>query len=175
LGHWLKSTKTYGEGAHLPILQPASTMADTPVSHQNPAPQGASEHQPRLLLRFALYAGAVLLAAGLAIAWLVNQQVANRAEHTVENQGRAIVSSNLDSQLRPSDFKAPVSPARRATLDQLFRHGILAAGVVGGRLLSPQGTITYAANHRLIGKRTQLPAELRQVLAAPTPGAGSRT
>ena len=140
-------------------------MADTPVSHQNPAPQGASEHQPRLLLRFALYAGAVLLAAGLAIAWLVNQQVANRAEHTVENQGRAIVSSNLDSQLRPSDFKAPVSPARRATLDQLFRHGILAAGVVGGRLLSPQGTITYAANHRLIGKRTQLPAELRQVLA----------
>src|SRR3954469_17599184 len=104
-------------------------MVETPVSKQN-------GHHPRLLLRFALYAGAVLLAAGLAIAWLVNQEVANRAERTVENQGRAIVSANLDSQLRPSDFTAPVSPARRTTLDGLFRHSILSAGVVGGRLLS---------------------------------------
>ena len=140
-------------------------MTDSPVSEQSTAPPGANEPQPRLLLRFALYAGAVLLAAGLAIAWLVNQEVANRAERTVENQGRAIVSANLDSQLRPSDFTAPVSPARRATLDQLFRHGILTAGVVGGRLLSPKGTITYAANHRLIGTKAQLPSELRQVLA----------
>src|SRR3954462_2322160 len=93
-----------------------------------------NERQPRLLLRFALYAGAVLLAAGLAIAWLVNQEVANRAERTGANRGRAIVASNLNSQLPPPDFTAPVSPARRATLDQLFRHGILAAGVVGGRL-----------------------------------------
>ena len=140
-------------------------MTDSPVSEQSTAPPGANEPQPRLLLRFALYAGAVLLAAGLAIAWLVNQEVANRAERTVENQGRAIVSANLDSQLRPSDFKAPVSPARRATLDQLFRDGILTAGVVGGRLLSPNGTITYAANHHLIGKQAQVPSELRQVLA----------
>ena len=86
-------------------------------------------------------------------------------ERAVESQGRAIVSANLDSQLRPSDFSAPVSPARRATLDQLFRRGILTAGVVGGRLLSPKGTITYAANHRLIGTEAQLPSELRQVLA----------
>ena len=134
---------------------------DSPAFH----PSGVNEHQPRLLLRFALYAGAVLLAAGLAIAWLVNQEVANRAERTVENQGRAIVSANLDSQLRPSDFKAPVSPARRATLDELFRHGILTAGVVGGRLVSPKGTITYAANHRLIGTRVQQRSELREVLA----------
>jgi signal transduction histidine kinase len=139
-------------------------MSKTPVSHQPPAPRSANEHQPRLLLRFALYTGAVLLAAGLAIAWLVNQEVANRAERTVENQGRAIVSANLNSQLRPSDFTAAVSPARRATLDVLFRHSILSAGVLGGRLLSPNGTITYAANHRLIGTKTQLPSELRQVL-----------
>jgi signal transduction histidine kinase len=132
---------------------------DSPASHQT------TERQPRLLLRFALYAGAVLLAAGLAIAWFVNQEVANRAERTVENQGRAIVSANLDSQLRPSDFTAPVSPARRATLDQLFRHGVLTAGVVGGRLLSPKGTITYAANHRLIGTKAKQRSELDQVLS----------
>jgi signal transduction histidine kinase len=132
---------------------------DSPASHLT------TERQPRLLLRFALYAGAVLLAAGLAIAWLVNQEVANRAERAVESQGRAIVSANLDSRLRPSDFTAPVSPARRAALDELFRHGILTAGVVGGRLVSPRATITYAANHRLIGAKVQQHAELAQVLS----------
>ena len=108
------------------------------------------------MLRFALYAGAVLLAAGLAIAWLVNEEVASRAERTVESQGRAVVAANLNSHLRPSDFAAPSSPARRRTLDQLFRQSILIPGVVGGRLVSPDGTITYAANHLLIG--TQRPA-----------------
>jgi signal transduction histidine kinase len=117
------------------------------------------------LLRFALYAGAVLLAAGLAIAWFVNQEVANRAERTVESQARASVSANLDSRLRPSDFAAPVSPARRATLDELFRRGILTVGVVGGRLVSPKATITYAANHRLIGTKVKQRSELDQVLS----------
>src|SRR3954452_22012825 len=132
---------------------------DSPASHRT------TERQPRLLLRFALYAGAVLLAAGLAIAWFVNQEVANRAERTVESQARAIVSANLDSRLRPSDFAAPVSPARRATLDELFRRGILTVGVVGGRLVSPKATITYAANHRLIGTKVKRRSELDQVLS----------
>ena len=61
---------------YLPIQPAASTMDDFPVSA---AAVGADEHRPRLVLRFALYAGAVLLAAGLAIAWLVNREVANRA------------------------------------------------------------------------------------------------
>jgi hypothetical protein len=62
------------------------------------------EQRPRLVLRFALYAGAVLLAAGLAIAWLVNEEVAGRAERTVQSQAQALVSANLDSRLRSSDF-----------------------------------------------------------------------
>ena len=50
------------------------------------SPYPPVERQPRLVLRFALYTGAVLLAAGVAIAWLVNREVANRAERTVEQQ-----------------------------------------------------------------------------------------
>jgi signal transduction histidine kinase len=129
----------------------------------HPKPE-ESERQPRLVLRFALYAGAVLLAAGLAIAWLVNNEVASRAERTLESQSRAIVAANLNAHLKPSDFAGPVSPARRRTLDQLFRHSIIIPGVVGGRLVSPSGTITYAANHVLIGTRAQNAAELQRVL-----------
>ena len=117
------------------------------------------------MLRFALYAGAVLLAAGLAISWLVNREVASRAQRTLESQARTVVSANLNEHLRPSDFAAPVTRARRNALDRLFRQSILIPGVVGGRLVGPSGTITYSANHVLIGTPVPHPAELRQVLA----------
>jgi len=125
---------------------------------------GSTERGPRLVLRFALYAGAVLLAAGLAIAWLVNREVASRAQRTLEGQAHAVVAANLSEQLRSSDFRAPVTRERRDSLDRLFRQSILIPGVVGGRLVAPDGTITYAANHVLIGTEVPHPTQLRDVL-----------
>ena len=139
-------------------------MVETPSQGQASRPPHGIEPGPRLVLRFALYAGAVLLAAGLAIAWLVNREVAGRAERTVESQARAVVSANLDSRLRATDFSTPVSSRRRATLDELFRKSILIPGVVGGRLVGQNGTITYAANHALIGTRARHPREVGQAL-----------
>jgi signal transduction histidine kinase len=135
-------------------------MVSTPSQGRASGPPHEIEPGPRLVLRFALYAGVVLLSAGLAIAWLVNREVAGRAERTVESQARAVVSASLDSRLRASDFSGPVSGGRRAALDDLFRKSILIPGVVGGRLLGSNGTITYAANHRLIGTKLRRPGEL---------------
>jgi signal transduction histidine kinase len=129
--------------------------AQFPDRARDSAPPDELEQRPRLVLRFALYAGAVLLAAGLAIAWLVNEEVAGRAERTVQSQAQALVSANLDSRLRASDFAAPVSRARRDGLDRLFREDILIPGVVGGRLVGRDGTITYAARHSLIGTKVR--------------------
>jgi signal transduction histidine kinase len=78
-----------------------------------------------------------------------------RAERTVQSQAQALVSANLDSRLRSSDFSAPVSRARRDSLDRLFREDILIPGVVGGRLVARDGTITYAARHSLIGTKVR--------------------
>jgi signal transduction histidine kinase len=143
----------------------ASNMDQSSVPTAPPAArQTEIEPRPRLVLRFALYAGAVLLAAGLAIAWFVNQEVANRAQQTVVQQARAVVTGNLSSHLRPSDFRTPISRARQARLDTLFRRSILIPGVVGGRLLAPDGTITYAANHTLIGTKAPQRTELRRAL-----------
>jgi len=128
------------------------------------SPYPPVERQPRLVLRFALYTGAVLLAAGVAIAWLVNREVANRAERTVEQQAAAAVTGNLSARLQTSDFRGPVSPERRAALDTLFRKSILIPGVVGGRLIGPTGTVTYAANHAVIGDLAPDEAALRRVL-----------
>jgi len=122
------------------------------------------EAQPRLRLRFALYTGLVLLGAGLAITWLVNREVENRAARTVENQARAVAVTNLRSHLRASDFASPVSAARRKELDLLFRRSIVVPGVVGGGLVSPEGTITYSARHERIGQAVKHPRILAAVL-----------
>jgi signal transduction histidine kinase len=121
--------------------------------------------QPRLRLRFALYTGVVLLGVGLAVTWLVNREVENRAARTVENQARAVALTNLRRQLRVADFAAPVSTARRAALDKLFRQNIILPGVVGGGLVSPGGTVTYSARHERIGSKARHPEVLAAVLA----------
>jgi signal transduction histidine kinase len=107
----------------------------------------------------------VLLACGFAIAWLVNREVADRAERTVERQSQAVAEQNLRTNLRAADFAAPVSAARRATLDRLFRQSILVPGVVGGRILNRRGTITYAASHELMGTSVRRRGDLNEVLA----------
>jgi signal transduction histidine kinase len=141
----------------VPIYETAS-MVDARAS-------GSDGPQPRLRLRFALYTGVVLLGVGLAITWLVNREVAQRAGRTVQAQARAVALTNLRQQLRPSDFARPVSPARRAALDALFRTSIIVPGVVGGRLFAPDGTITYSSRHVRIGHPTHHPGVLRAVLA----------
>ncbi len=123
------------------------------------------EPPPRLLLRFALYTGIVLVAAGVAIMWIVDREVATRAERTVETQARVVAEENLRRHLRASDFAAPVDPARRAELDDLFRQRILIPGVVGARLVNRDGTMTYAALHQLIGRRVSYTRELADVFA----------
>jgi signal transduction histidine kinase len=128
-------------------------------------PETDVQSRPRLVLRFALYTGVVLLAAGIAVLSIVDREVAGRAQRTVETQARAIATQSLRRQVRASDFAHPVSPARRRELDHLFLARILIPGVVGGRLVNADGVITYAALHSLIGTRVTYTHELEQVLA----------
>jgi signal transduction histidine kinase len=123
------------------------------------------EHAPRLVLRFALYTGAVLLAAGVAILWSVDREVAKRAERTVEAQARVLVEKNVRAHVMPSDFAGPVTGSRRAQLDALFRHRILIPGVVGTRLFNRDGVITYAVRHQLIGTRVAYTSDLGGLFA----------
>jgi signal transduction histidine kinase len=149
----------------VPINLAASTMVDTtPDTGLEPKAIAAIEPRPRLLLRFALYTGVVLLGAGVAIAWLVNREVADQAGRTVQKQSRSIAIGNLRSHLRVSDFARPVTPARRAALDELFRHSTV-PGVVNGGLVSADGTVTYSAQHGRIGERVLHPKIFAGALA----------
>jgi signal transduction histidine kinase len=133
------------------------------IPHQTPgsAPIEDTRHRPRLVLRFALYTGAVLFAAALGTFWVIEREVSGPAQRTVETQSRAVAQQSLRSQLLPGDFAAAVSPARRRRLDRLFRTRILIGGVVGGRLVRRDGTITYAGRHQLIGTAVVYRSRLR--------------
>jgi signal transduction histidine kinase len=125
----------------------------------------STERGPRLVLRFAVYSGLVLLAAGLAILWTVDRTVADRAEQTVENQARVVAEENIRRQVVTADFQAPVSGRRRTELDALFRRRVLVPGIVGTRLFNRDGVITYAARHQLIGTRVPYSTDLAAVFA----------
>jgi signal transduction histidine kinase len=144
------------------------------LPHSAGYPEGR-ENAPRLVLRFALYSGAVLLAAGLAILWTINHEIASRARQTVESQAQTVAQQNLRGRLRPSDFEAPVKGRRLAQLDQLFEPEVLLPGVVGTRLVNAKGTITYAALHRLIGTRVPYLHDLSAVFAGKSKRRVTRT
>jgi signal transduction histidine kinase len=150
------------------------------ASHPGPLrrPPGlpeARENAPRLVLRFALYSGAILFAAGLAILWTVNHEIASRARQTVEAQAETVARENLRGRLIPSDFNAPVKGRRLAQLDALFRAEVLIPGVVGTRLINREGTITYAARHQLIGTKVPYLQDLAAVFAGNTQRRVTRT
>ena len=83
---------------------------------------------------------------------LVRRQSAT--EHAKEAAGlhaSFIAKTILRDTLKPSDFAQPVSAARRAELDRLFRREILVEGALRAKLYGPDGTVTYATEHELIG------------------------
>src|SRR3954447_25717692 len=125
---------------------------------------GMTEPKPRLRLRFALYTGLVLLGTGLAISWLVNREVESRAARTVQNQARAVAVPTRAPAPPPSVPAGPPTPPRRKALDALFRRNIVVPGVVGGGLVSPNGTVTYSAKHIRIGRHVRHPKILEAVL-----------
>jgi len=154
------------------FAQSGSVFADSKPVASYPAhlrkPSGLPdrrENAPRLVLRFALYSGAVLLAAGLAILWTVDHELTARARNAVEVQGQTVAQQSLRGRLLPSDFRAPVRGRRLAQLDELFRREVFTPGVIGTRLVNREGTITYAARHQLIGTKVPYMHDLAAVFA----------
>src|SRR4029077_10677036 len=79
----------------------------------------SSNGDPRLTVRFALYAALALLAAVAATFIFARREAIARAEQNGRYHTRFVAASILRDRLRASDFTAPVAGARRAELDTL--------------------------------------------------------
>ena len=110
------------------------------------------ERPPRLVLRFAAYTGLVLLVAGFAMLFVLERDITTRAEERVELQSQAVAEATLKQHLSRADFRRPVGPGRRATLDKVFRDRVFLAGIVQASLYDARGHVTYSTDHALIGR-----------------------
>jgi PAS domain S-box-containing protein len=118
-----------------------------PAVTQNPA-----ERPPRLVLRFALYTGLVLLVAGLGMLYVLERDITSRAEERVESQSQAVAEATLKEHLTRNDFARPVSPQRRSALDRVFKDRLVLAGVVRATLYRPDGMVVYSTDPSLFAK-----------------------
>jgi PAS domain S-box-containing protein len=122
-----------------------------PAVTQNPADR--AERPPRLVLRFAVYTGLVLLVAGLGMLFVLERDLTSRAEQRVESQSQAVAEATLKEHLTRNDFIRPVSPRRRSALDRVFNDRLVLAGVVQATLYRPDGVVTYSTNPTIFAKR----------------------
>ena len=118
----------------------------------SPALMSRTERPPRLVLRFAVYTGCVLLLAGLAMLFILERDITSGAEQRVESQSRAVAEATFKQHLTRTDFARPVSARRRAKLDMVFQDRVFLAGVVQATLYDHDRRVTYSTNHSLIGR-----------------------
>ncbi len=119
----------------------------------SPARMSRTERPPRLVLRFAVYTGLVLLIAGLAMLYILERDITSGAEQRVESQSRAVAEATFRQHLTRADFARPVSAKRRAKLDMVFQDRVFLAGVVQATLFDDNRRITYSTQRSLIGQR----------------------
>jgi len=126
----------------------------------------------RLFPRFALFSGLALVAAvGLALLlarWNVNDRARNRAV----GDATAVAKQFAGDDLSRSAFGWP-RPAGASGrdlppfLDLFFTPTVAAHDPAQVVLYSPQGIVTYASDHHLIGTRADDPARVRAALTHP--------
>ena len=106
---------------------------------------------PRLVRRFAVYAGMALVVAALSAFLFVRHYATTRAERTSTFHTQFIADSILRHRLRPSDFSSLVDAGRRAEPDRLARHELLSGDALRVKLYGAGNVVTYASDHSLIG------------------------
>jgi diguanylate cyclase (GGDEF)-like protein len=92
-----------------------------------------------------------ILLAGVAMVLYTGRYALDRAEANARTHTSFVARTIARQNLRPSDFRQPVTAARRAVLDQLFSSQVLIDGALRVKLYDPNGLVTYSDAHDLIG------------------------
>jgi PAS domain S-box-containing protein len=126
---------------------------------------------PKLFLRFALFSGVALAAAvGLALL-LARSNVNDRARSQALGDATAVAKQFASDDLSRTAFSRPRAAGSAGDLpsflDIFFTPTVAAHDPANVVLYSPQGIVTYATDHALIGKRADDPARVHAALEHP--------
>jgi PAS domain S-box-containing protein len=107
---------------------------------------------PRLVPRFAVYAGfALLLAAGAALL-LARFEAQSKADSDLKDDAAYVADELSRDDLARTALARRVSLDEEAQLDEFLGSIAAARNLVRTSLVSPAGTITYSTDHQLTGR-----------------------
>lgn len=115
----------------------------------------SSEHPngpPRLVLRFAIYAGAAVLLAVVGALVLSRFNASQSAESDLADDAHYVADELGRDDLVRMGFEGRVSDDVEAQLDEFLGPIAGARDLTRASLVSPSGTITYSTDHALRGK-----------------------
>ena len=120
---------------------------------------------PRLVLRFALYAGAALALAGVASIWAGKALATQRAEREVLESAQFLAERLAADDLARVALAGPATGDARAQLDDLFGREALGPEAQRVSVVDREGRVTYSTDHSLIGTTTPDPGKVGSALA----------
>jgi len=106
---------------------------------------------PRLVVRFAVYAGVALALVGAATVLVSRHLATSRAQQQVWTDTRFIADALGRDELAGTALDRPATGDVRAELDDLFGREALGPGVVRATLFDRDGKVTYSTDHAQIG------------------------
>ena len=127
--------------------------------------EAGTREPKRVLLLLGLGLGVVLIAVGLLGAFaaqlLAEREAVNDAANIADVYAEAIIQPALTDELADGD------PDAVEAFDTIVRERVLGPGVVRVKIWDPNGTVLYADEPELIGRRFDLEAPQREALADP--------
>ena len=108
---------------------------------------------PRLVLRFALYAGVAVVLATVGALLFARVGATGSAEDDLTTDAQYLADELGRDDLAPVAFAGRVPVDVEAQLDDLLGQAAGAREVVRTTLIAPDGAITYSTDHDLIGQR----------------------
>jgi PAS domain S-box-containing protein len=110
-----------------------------------------SQGLPRLVLRFALYAGAAVVLAAVVGLLVARSNATSSAQNDLSDDAAYLADQLRRDDLVRDAFRAPVHPDLEAQLDDFLGRIAEARDVTRASLVDRKGRITYSTDHALKG------------------------
>jgi diguanylate cyclase (GGDEF)-like protein len=121
------------------------------ATHLRPTSLFERDRPPRLVLRFAVVLSLSLGIASALILVIVRVHATGQAERAAIAHAELVASTLVEGEITADDVAAPVSRARRAELDAVFRPEVLGPGMVDVSIVRDDGLVTYSTDGRRVG------------------------
>jgi diguanylate cyclase (GGDEF)-like protein/PAS domain S-box-containing protein len=117
-----------------------------------------------LLGQFTVIGLAITCGIALVLGVVLGRQLETSTLEQSASVTADSVRRRLDPELRPEDFAGPLSPARRAAVDELVRNKVLGDHAIRVRIWNAAGQVIYADDGQGVGEAHPDDHELHEAL-----------